>query len=57
MHVSYQHEFVPVINIDPGKLLFRTRAKTMVKLEFGAMDDQTLTAFGPLELVAVNLAL
>ena len=58
VHVSYQHEFVPVVNIDPGKSLFRTRAKTMVKLEFGAMDDrQTPTVFGRLQLVAVNLAL
>ena len=37
VHVSYQCEFVPVLSIDPGKLLLRTRTKTMVKLEFGAM--------------------
>ena len=37
VHVSYQCEFVPVLSIDPGKLLLRTRTKTMVKLEFGAI--------------------
>lgn len=39
VYVSYQCEFVPVVNIDLGKLLLRTKAKThgMVKLKFGAM--------------------
>ena len=40
LYVSYQCEFVPLVNIDPGKLLLRTRAKIMVPLEFGAMDGQ-----------------
>ena len=31
---GYQSEFVPLVNIDPGRLLLRTRAKTMVKLKF-----------------------
>ena len=31
---DYQCEFVPLVSIDPGKLLLRTRAKTMEKLKF-----------------------
>ena len=42
LYVSYQCEFVPLVNIGPGKLLLRTRTKIMVKLEFGAMDGQTV---------------
>ena len=37
VHVSYQYIFVPVVNIDPGKLPFRTKIKTVVKPEYGAM--------------------
>lgn len=39
-------EFVPSVNIDPKKLLLRTRTKTTGKLEFGAMDGPDVNFHG-----------
>lgn len=47
-------EFVPSVNIDPKKLLLRTRTKTTGKLEFGAMDGPDVNFHGWLEVSAVN---